>query len=387
VRWGVPVATLLFLIGVAFAWFILVPTAIAFLSTFQDDIFRAEWQSKKYIPFVTSIVFWIGISFETPLILFIMTKVGLVTPQFLLSQWRFAVIIIAILAAMILSCVPMFAGDGTDTFIPDEVPDLNPAWEIIPGHGIGPYKLDSPFSEVSADLGAPDTSFTGGTVIYRIYRDVGISFHDQNGVVVGMTSLSTRYAIKEGPRVGDRWADHLDWAEREGGENQGIKADTYKDFFGFPEIGVLIEVSKDGRILEINLEDVNVSGGTPVTADTTPIQPAADIIDIPFIIAGDYRSFDHIVEVESLEAGRRGDQAVFTLNYSTSKDVNLSFFDPPGGETLKVLVPVRADRQTVSFEVPVETLSRCRNITIIFFSPGSAYGALFLEFNSIRKLF
>jgi sec-independent protein translocase protein TatC len=108
VRWGVPVATLLFLIGVAFAWFILIPTAIGFLSTFQDDIFRAEWQSQKYIPFVTSIVFWIGISFETPLILFIMTKLGLVTPQFLMKQWRFAVIIIAIVAAMITPTVDPF---------------------------------------------------------------------------------------------------------------------------------------------------------------------------------------------------------------------------------------------------------------------------------------
>jgi sec-independent protein translocase protein TatC len=108
VRWGVPVATLLFLIGVAFAWFILVPTAIGFLSTFQDDIFSAEWQSKQYIPFITSIVFWIGVSFETPLILFIMTKLGLVTPQFLLKQWRFAVIIIAILAAMITPTIDPF---------------------------------------------------------------------------------------------------------------------------------------------------------------------------------------------------------------------------------------------------------------------------------------
>jgi sec-independent protein translocase protein TatC len=86
----------------------LIPTAIGFLSTFQDDIFRAEWQSQKYIPFVTSIIFWIGVSFETPLILFILTKVGLVTPQLLLRQWRFAVIIIAIIAAMITPTVDPF---------------------------------------------------------------------------------------------------------------------------------------------------------------------------------------------------------------------------------------------------------------------------------------
>ncbi len=105
---GVPAATILFLAGVAFAWFILIPTAIGFLSSWQTDIFIQEWQSQKYIPFVTSLVFWIGLSFETPLILFIMAKVGLVTPQFLLRQWRFAIVIISIMAAMITPTIDPF---------------------------------------------------------------------------------------------------------------------------------------------------------------------------------------------------------------------------------------------------------------------------------------
>ncbi len=108
VYWGVPAATGLFLIGVAFAWFILAPSAIGFLSSFMPDVFSQEWQSKKYIPFVTSIVFWIGLSFETPLIIFIMAKLDLVTPQFLLKQWRFAFVIIAIAAAMITPTVDPF---------------------------------------------------------------------------------------------------------------------------------------------------------------------------------------------------------------------------------------------------------------------------------------
>ena len=108
VFWGVPAATLLFLTGVAFAWFILVPTAIGFLSTFQTEVFSNEWQSRKYIPFITSIVFWIGIAFETPLIIFIMAKLNLVTPKLLIQQWRFAFLIIAIAAAMITPTVDPF---------------------------------------------------------------------------------------------------------------------------------------------------------------------------------------------------------------------------------------------------------------------------------------
>lgn len=108
VFWGVPAATILFLIGVAFAWFVLLPAAIGFLSSWQTDVFLQVWQSQKYIPFVTSIVFWIGIAFETPLIIFIMAKLNLVTPGFLIKQWRFAIIIIAIAAAMITPTVDPF---------------------------------------------------------------------------------------------------------------------------------------------------------------------------------------------------------------------------------------------------------------------------------------
>ena len=108
IAWGVPVATLLFLIGVAFAWFLMIPTAINFLKTWQTDIFIQQWQSSEYIPFVTSLAFWIGVSFETPLIIFIMAKVGLVTPRFLLKQWRFAIVIVAIIAAMITPTIDPF---------------------------------------------------------------------------------------------------------------------------------------------------------------------------------------------------------------------------------------------------------------------------------------
>jgi sec-independent protein translocase protein TatC len=108
VIWGVPSATVLFLIGVAFAWFIMIPAAIGFLSAWQPEIFIQQWQSREYIPFVTSLVFWVGISFETPLIIFILAKLGLVTPQFLIKQWRFAVVMIAIAAAMITPTVDPF---------------------------------------------------------------------------------------------------------------------------------------------------------------------------------------------------------------------------------------------------------------------------------------
>ena len=108
VRLLLPGATFLFLIGVAFAWGIMLPAAIGFLSGFEPEIFRSDWRADAYIPFVTSLLFWIGVSFETPLIVFFLAKLKIVTARRLLRGWRFAIVLIAIAAAVITPTVDPF---------------------------------------------------------------------------------------------------------------------------------------------------------------------------------------------------------------------------------------------------------------------------------------
>jgi sec-independent protein translocase protein TatC len=110
-RWvyvSVPFTTLLFLGGIFFAWYVMVPAAVDFLANFRSDIFLNEWTAREYISFVVSIAFWIGVSFQTPLVVFILAKVGLVTPGFLARNWRFAIVIIAVIAAVITPTVDPF---------------------------------------------------------------------------------------------------------------------------------------------------------------------------------------------------------------------------------------------------------------------------------------
>jgi len=97
----VPSATFLFLLGVAFAWLILLPAAILFLSTFMPDIFWAQWTSNEYIGFATTFLFWIGLSFEMPLIIYFMSRVGVITSQTLREHWRVAIVGIAVLSALV----------------------------------------------------------------------------------------------------------------------------------------------------------------------------------------------------------------------------------------------------------------------------------------------
>lgn len=97
----IPSALLLFVLGLAFAWFILLPAAVHFLAGFMSDVFMTEWTSQDYINFVVRMLFWIGLSFEMPVIVYMIARAGILTAQALREQWRVAVVIIAVLAAII----------------------------------------------------------------------------------------------------------------------------------------------------------------------------------------------------------------------------------------------------------------------------------------------
>lgn len=99
----IPFATLLFVGGMAFAYYFLLPTAIPFLLNFMG--ITTIPRPSSYVKFVTSIMFWIGVAFEFPLIIFYLAKIGFVRAETLLAQWRLAVVIIAVAAAFITPTV------------------------------------------------------------------------------------------------------------------------------------------------------------------------------------------------------------------------------------------------------------------------------------------
>ncbi len=94
-----PGAIVFFWVGACFAYFVMLPVAIPFLVNFMD--IPATPRPANYIKFVTSLTFWVGISFETPLIALVLARLGLVTPTTLTRNWRYAFIVIAITAAII----------------------------------------------------------------------------------------------------------------------------------------------------------------------------------------------------------------------------------------------------------------------------------------------
>ncbi|HRE48209.1 MAG TPA: twin-arginine translocase subunit TatC [Aggregatilineales bacterium] len=105
VFWAIPGTTALFLIGLLFTWFFLVPLYITFLATFQSDIFVTIWTADSYITFVTAVLFWHGAAFETPLIFYVLGRMGMVTPRSMVKFWRAAVVGAAVVAALVTPTV------------------------------------------------------------------------------------------------------------------------------------------------------------------------------------------------------------------------------------------------------------------------------------------
>lgn len=105
-RWvyfALPLVTVFFVGGVAFAFYVMLPAAIPFLTEFLGVTTIVRLSS--YMDFSLGLMFWIGVSFLLPLIVFVLAKLRFVSSRQLAKQWRFATVIIAIAAAMITPTV------------------------------------------------------------------------------------------------------------------------------------------------------------------------------------------------------------------------------------------------------------------------------------------
>lgn len=100
---AIPFATLLFVSGMAFTYYLMIPAALPILGGFTE--IAQDWTANEYFDFVNGLIFWMGIFFEFPLILYVLTAVGIVRPKALAEQWRIAIIIIAVIAAVITPTV------------------------------------------------------------------------------------------------------------------------------------------------------------------------------------------------------------------------------------------------------------------------------------------
>lgn len=95
-------STLLFLCGIAFAYFILLPQVLTFLIGFAyDGPVKPLISINEYFSLILMVLLGLGLIFELPVLIFILSIFGIVTPKFLLKHFRYAMLIITVAAAII----------------------------------------------------------------------------------------------------------------------------------------------------------------------------------------------------------------------------------------------------------------------------------------------
>ena len=85
----------------AFAYWIILPASLGFLLNFGGDNFDQKIGVKQYFDFAIRIIFWVGVSFELPMVLTLLAKLRVVRAKQLLGFWRYAIVIIFIVAAIV----------------------------------------------------------------------------------------------------------------------------------------------------------------------------------------------------------------------------------------------------------------------------------------------
>ena len=94
-------STLFFLIGALFCYFVVIPYGLNFLLGFGSGQIEPNIQIKEYLKFVTLLILVFGIIFELPLLSFFLTKLGILTPEFLRTKRRYGIVTIFIAAAVL----------------------------------------------------------------------------------------------------------------------------------------------------------------------------------------------------------------------------------------------------------------------------------------------
>ena len=104
-----PLSFIFFLAGAAFGYFIIVPIGVNFLLGFANDLMVPMITVSRYISFLGILTLTFGVIFELPLAALFLTKLGLVTPKFLSSKRKEALISVFIVAAILtfMLCAPI----------------------------------------------------------------------------------------------------------------------------------------------------------------------------------------------------------------------------------------------------------------------------------------
>ncbi|HET9659049.1 MAG TPA: twin-arginine translocase subunit TatC [Thermomicrobiales bacterium] len=98
---SLPFVVIFFLLGVSFAFFLAIPRAFEFLSNFNSDLFDYSPTYGSIASFYLQVSLGMGIAFELPIIMFLLARLGIVSPKRMSSSRRYAIVVVMVAAAII----------------------------------------------------------------------------------------------------------------------------------------------------------------------------------------------------------------------------------------------------------------------------------------------
>jgi sec-independent protein translocase protein TatC len=99
--WIVVFSSVCFISGIVFAYFVMLPLALKFAEQFGSEAIQNQFAIDEYMSIIISVMLGSGFVFELPMISFFLTKLGILTPNFMKKYRRHAIVIIMILAAFL----------------------------------------------------------------------------------------------------------------------------------------------------------------------------------------------------------------------------------------------------------------------------------------------
>ena len=107
-RGAVAAVSVLFFMGVTFGYFVIVPWMVYFLANYSNsDMVVNEFDITSYVSTVVLLVLGSGLLFQLPVVIYFLTKIGIVTPEFLRKYRKHSIIIILIVAAIVTPPDPL----------------------------------------------------------------------------------------------------------------------------------------------------------------------------------------------------------------------------------------------------------------------------------------
>lgn len=101
--------TLLFLAGIAFAWYLVLPKGLGFLMNYEDEVFNQQVQASKYFTFVAFFLLGFGLIFELPAMILTLVRVGIVDTKMLRKNRKYAILIGSITSAALTPGQDLFS--------------------------------------------------------------------------------------------------------------------------------------------------------------------------------------------------------------------------------------------------------------------------------------